>query len=270
MRIILFLSLLFFAITADAEKITVLLDWFPNPCHAPLFVAKQQGYFKAENLEVDLIGPADPTDPPKLVAAGKADIAITYEPQYREDVARGLPLEKIGDLINHPLTSLVVLKNGPIKTLKDLKGKRVGYCGSGFNTTLLAIMLKTVGLTLNDIELINVHYDLTQALLSKKIDAVTGMMRTVEPIQMELLGQPARVFYPEEHGVHSYSELIFVVQKNSIKDPRWANFMKAVKKGSDYLKKHPEASWLEFVKTYPEQNNEINHRSWMATLPYFK
>src|SRR5437879_3195671 len=115
-----------YSTTEAAEKLTVLLDWFANPDHAPLFVAAQQGYFKEVGLDVNLIGPADPSDPPKLVAAGKADIAITYEPQLIEQVEQGLPLIRIATLIDKPLACLAVLNNSSIKTIRDLKGKRIG------------------------------------------------------------------------------------------------------------------------------------------------
>ena len=103
----------------SAENITVLLDWFVNPDHAPLFVALEKGFFDERGLNVNFIAPADPNDPPKLVAAGKADIAISYQPQLYLQVGQGLQLVRIGTLIATPLNSLVVLQNGPIKSIKD-------------------------------------------------------------------------------------------------------------------------------------------------------
>jgi len=251
------------------EKLTLLLDWFANPSHAPIFVAQQNGFFKEQHLDVEIIGPADPSDPPKLVAAGKADIAITYEPQFMEQVNQGLPLVRIGTLIDKPLNCLVVLKSSSIKTLADLKGKRIGYSGSGINNITLKTMLKTAGLNLNDIELTNVHYSLTQALLSHKIDAATGFMRNFELIQFSLMNYPVLAFYPEQYGIPTYSELIFITRKNLTMDPRFPRFLKALKKGADYLQQHPEESWQQFSKNHPELNNELNHQAWNATLPYF-
>jgi len=251
------------------QKLTILLDWFANPSHAPLFVAQQQGYFNEVGLDVELLGPADPTDPPKLVAAGKANLAITYEPQFIEQVDQGLPLVRIGTLIDKPLNCLVVLKNSAIHTIHDLKNKRIGYSSGGVTSIALKTMLENNGVNLNDVQPINVHYDLTQALLAKKVDAVTGMMRTFEIIQMELTGEPARVFLPEENGVPTYSELIFVVNKKNIHDPRLVKFLSALQKGVDYLKQHPEETWMTFAKAHPELNDQLNHRAWQATLPYF-
>ena len=73
-----------------ADKLTVLLDWYVNPDHAPLFVADAQGFFAQQGLDVELIAPANPNDPPKLVAAKKADIAISYQPQLHLQVDAGI------------------------------------------------------------------------------------------------------------------------------------------------------------------------------------
>jgi len=270
--------LLFFIVTITilasstaqaAEKMTIFLDWFANPDHAPLFVAEEQGFFEEAGLEVKLVGPADPADPPKLVAAGKADIAITYEPDFIEQVDQGLPLVRIATLIDKPLACVAVLKDSSINKPGDLKGQSIGYSTGSITDIILKTMLEKNGVHLNDVNMINIHYDLTQALLSKKIKAVTGMMRTFEVIQMELAGHPARIFLPEQNGVPTYSELILVVNKNNIHDPRLPRFIAALQKGVDYLQKNPEESWKLFVKSHPELNDTLNQRAWFATLPYF-
>jgi putative hydroxymethylpyrimidine transport system substrate-binding protein len=263
------LLILFPTTVFAADKLTVLLDWFMNPNHAPLFVAQQQGFFKKQGLDVTLIGPADPSDPPKLVAAGKADIAITYEPHFIEQVENGLPLIRIGTLVDRPLNCLAVLKDSSIKTVADLKNKRVGYSSGGVTSTALKVMLEKNGLSLKDVQLINVHYNLTQSLLSGKVDAVTGVMRNFEAIQMELAGHPARLFFQEDNGIPTYSELIFVAQKNRVHDPRLRQFLIAVEQGQAYLQTHPHAMWTAFANAHPELKDELNHRAWFASLPYF-
>ncbi len=270
LQLIIFLLLTFsYSSAYSADKLVVLLDWFANPNHAPLFVAQQQGFFKQQNLDVELIGPADPADPPKLVAAGKADIAITYQPNFIEQVDQGLPLISIGTLIDHPLNSLVVLKNNSIKTIADLKGKRIGASNGDINSLALKTMLENHGLHLSDVHQVNIHYNLMQALLSKKVDAITGMSRNVEIVQMELTGHPVLAFFPEKNGMPNYSELIFIVNTEKMHDPRIARFLKALQQGVTYLKSHPEESWKQFAKTHPDLNDEVNHRIWLITLPYF-
>lgn len=267
-----FVTLLFFFIqtpTLAAQKLTVLLDWFANPSHAPLFVAQQQGFFAQQGLDVNLIGPADPSDPPKLVAANKADMAITYEPQFLQQTAEGLPLIHVGTLVDKPLDCLAVLETSPVTNISLLKNKKIGYSAGGVTSVMLKTMLTHNKLSLNDVQAINVHYDLSQALLSGKVDAVIGFMRTFEVYQMQLAGHPVRIFLPENNGVPTYSELIFVMNKNHANDPRVPKFLTALQQGVTYLKQHPEETWQVFAKNHPELNDELNHRAWLASIPYF-
>ncbi|OGT68776.1 MAG: hypothetical protein A3H43_03950 [Gammaproteobacteria bacterium RIFCSPLOWO2_02_FULL_42_9] len=258
-----------FSQTAQAKPLTVMLDWFVNPDHAPLFVAQQEGFYKKFGLDVTFIPPADPSDPPKLVAAKKADIGVTYALQFKQEVAAGLPLKQIGTLIPMPLDCLVVLASSKIKTPADLKGKNIGYSSDASNHKMLRIMLKKYNLTLKDVHMINVHYNLAQALLSKKVDAITGAMRNFEPIEIQLAGQKTRVFYPEEYGMDPYSELILIANKDKANDPKIKVFLKALRLSTIYLINHPTSTWKTFAKNHPELNNEINKRAWFATIPRF-
>ncbi|HWL58647.1 MAG TPA: ABC transporter substrate-binding protein, partial [Paracoccus sp. (in: a-proteobacteria)] len=107
------------------DKMTLILDWFVNPDHAPIIVAQEKGFFTEEGLDVEVVAPADPADPPKLVAAGKADLAISYQPQLHLQVHQGLPLKRVGTLVATPLNCLMVKADGPVQTIADLKGKKV-------------------------------------------------------------------------------------------------------------------------------------------------
>lgn len=254
---------------AKTEKLTVILDWFPNPDHAPLIIAKQQGFFKAQGLDVELIGPADPTDPPKLVAAGKADIGITYEPDLIQQIDHGLPLLGIGNLIDKPLNCLVVLNSSGIKNISDLKGKRIGSSTGGLTKTLIKVMLERAGLKQDDVEFINVKYNITQALLSRQVDAINGAMRNFEVPQLDLMGHKVTAFFPEEYGIPTYSELVFIIKNTNTHDKRLPKFLAAVREGVRYLDEHPKETWAAFAKAYPEANNPVNHEAWFATKPYF-
>jgi len=252
-----------------AEKMTVLLDWFVNPDHAPLIIAREKGYFAAAGLDVELTAPADPNDPPKLVAAGKADIAVSYQPQLHVQVEAGLPLVRIGTLVATPLNSLVVLKDGPIKTIADLKGKKVGYSIGGFEDAVLGKMLEGAGLSLKDVTLINVNFSLSPSIISGQVDAVIGAFRNFELNQMDIVGKPGRAFYPEEQGVPSYDELILIANKARLNDSRLPRFLSAVEKATQYLVNHPQESWKLFASAYKDLDDELNKRAWAATLPRF-
>jgi putative hydroxymethylpyrimidine transport system substrate-binding protein len=270
MRLIALLILLGLASPAvAAERLTLMLDWFVNPDHAPIIVADQLGYFADAGLEVEIVAPADPNDPPKLVAAGRADVAISYQPQLHIQVDQGLPLTRIGTLVATPLNSLVVLEDGPIREIADLDGRKVGFSVGGFEDALLRAMLGQHGLGLEDVELVNVNFALSPALLSGQVDAVIGAFRNFELNQLELEGRPGRAFYPEEEGVPAYDELIFIANAAALDDPRLPGFLDAIEAATLHILNHPEESFALFVEGRPELDDELNRRAWADTLPRF-
>lgn len=252
-----------------AEKLTVLLEWFVNPDHAPLVVAKQRGLFEKAGLNVELLPPADPSIVPRAVAAGQADIGIHYQPNLYLDRAAGVDLVRFGTLVETPLNSVTVLADGPIKSLKDLEGKKVGFSVSGFEQVMLGRMLAEAGLKKDSIELVNVNFALTPSLIAGKVDATVGGFRNFEHTQMKLEGKQALAFYPEEHGVPVYDELIYVTRSELVKDARLKRFLGAVEEGAIWLTNHPEEAWKLFIAAYPNLDDELNRQAWADTLPRF-
>ena len=254
---------------AAAERLTLLLDWFVNPDHAPIIVADELGYFADAGLEVEIVAPADPNDPPKLVAAGQADVAISYQPQLHIQVDQGLPLARIGTLVATPLNSLVALADGPIREIADLEGRKIGFSVGGFEDALLGAMLGHHGVRLADVELVNVNFALSPALLSGQVDAVIGAFRNFELNQLELEGRPGRAFYPEEEGLPAYDELIFIANTGALGDQRLPRFIDAIEAATLHILNHPDESFTLFVEGRPELDDELNRRAWADTLPRF-
>ena len=252
-----------------ADKLTVLLEWFVNPDHAPLVIAKEKGIFEKHGLDVELVPPADPSAPPRLVAAGQADVALHYQPNLMLDQAGGLPLVRFGTLVETPLNTVAVLANGPVKTLADLKGKRIGYSVAGVEEALLSAMLGSAGLTLADVTLINVNFALTASLASGNVDATIGSYRNFEATQMRLEKHEGRFFYPEENGVPAYDELVYVTRRDLLNDARLPRFLDAVEEATLYLTNHPDEALQLFLKAYPDLNDELNRTAFADTLPRF-
>jgi len=252
-----------------ADKLTVLLDWYVNPDHAPLIVAKEKGFFANHDLDVELVAPADPSAPPRLVAAGQAEIAVSYQPSLYLSVKEGLPLVRFGTLISTPLTALVALKDGPIKSIADLKGKTVGYSVAGLEDALLTTMLTDAGLKASDVTMINVNFALSPALVAGKVDAVIGAYRNFELTQIKLEGKEGVAFFPEEHGVPVFDELIYITHKDKLGDPRLKRFLAAVEDATIYILNHPNEAWDVFVKANPKLDDELNRTAWADTLRRF-
>lgn len=254
------------------QKITLMLDWFVNPDHAAIIVAQQKGYFAKHNLEVEIIEPADPSLPPKLVAAGQIDMAIDYQPQLQMQVSNTLPLVRIATLISTPLNTVLTLQKSDIKTIADLKGKKVGFSVNGFEESLLSAMLKNAGLSIQDITLVNVNWAISTSLLTGKVDAVIGGLRNFELNQLIIEKEPGRAFYPEENGVPTYDELVVVANKNKLADPsflkKYDAFLSALEEATTYTINHPNKAWDAF-QSYKinELDNDLNRMAWKDTLP---
>ncbi|OEF30151.1 ABC transporter substrate-binding protein [Vibrio rumoiensis] len=252
------------------DQLTVMLDWFVNPNHGPIIVAQQQGLFKKLGLDVEIQEPADPTMPPKLVAAGKVDMAVTYEPNFIMDLEAGLPLKRSATLIATPLNTILVLDNGKINSVKDLKGKTVGIAVAGTEDAMVGTMLRHSGLNLSDIKMVNVGWNLSSSLASGQVDAVWGGLRNFEPNQMALESINVKAFYPEENGVPNYEELVFVVNQNNKKQAEIIKFNQAITQATQYIVNHPKQAWQVF-KSYDEKtlDTELNRRAWNDTLNRF-
>ena len=256
-------------VNASSEKLTIGLDWFINPDHAPLIIAKKRNFFKDLNLDVEMIEPADPNDPPKLVAAGKLDIAISYQPQLHIQVDQGLPVARIGTLVSVPLNSLVVLRDGPIKKISDLRGKKVGFSVGGFEEALLSGMLRKYNLNMSDVELVNINFSLSPSLIAKKVDAVIGAFRNFELNQMDIVNKPGRAFYPEEHGVPTYEELIYIANQKNKNNPLFDKFFNAIQKATLTIINDPESTWKDFSSFRKGLDDELNKRAYKDTISRF-
>lgn len=267
--LIAFGSLMMPSSSQAADKLSVLLEWFVNPDHAPMVIAKEQGLFAAANLDVELIPPSDPSAVPRLVSTGQADIGIHYQPNLFLDHDAGLSLVRFGTLVETPLNTVTVLADGPIKSLKDLKGKKVGFSVSGFEDAMLKKMLASEGISNDDVELINVNFSLSPSLIAGKVDATLGGFRNFELTQMKLEGHVGRAFFPEEHGVPAYDELIYVTRKDLASDSRLPRFLSAVEQASIFITNHPQEAWALFIKAYPNLDDELNKTAFFDTLPRF-
>ncbi len=258
-----------FAQSTEKTKFTVILDWFVNPDHASLFTARYIGAYNRAGLDVALVPPTDPDLPPRLLAAGKADAAISYQTQLYLLVDEGLSVRRTGSLINKPLNTLTALKRSGIDKLTDLRGKKIGYGVSGVDDALIGTMLHHVGLSLSDVTLVNLNFALVTALMSNEVDAVIGTFRTYEDIQLAQTGQQPVIFSPEDYGVPPSDALIVLSNTSGLANPALPKFLAALQEGAEYLVKHPDEMLARFLKDQPSLNDKLDIASWKALPGYF-
>lgn len=271
--LLLFLELI--NVSAQQLSVTVILDWLPNPNHVPLYVAQEAGLFAAEGLNVSLQSPTafDPSDPAKLAATGRADLAITTPINLIIIRAQGLPLTAVGSLIQKPLGGLLALKERGIRTLADFKGRKIGYSLEPEEPVLWAAMLETAGLKPGDYQLINVGFDTLPALLTGQVDAI-GAFRNVEKILIEVQEERETVFFPfEEHGIPEHPQLVFIANERVTQDKPelLKKFLRAVARGVALTLQEPNRAFALFLKANPDlqRDAELNRLFFNATIAFF-
>jgi putative hydroxymethylpyrimidine transport system substrate-binding protein len=258
------------ALTAPATKpFTVMLDWFPNADHAPLYAAISDGYFRTVGLDVQPIVPSETAEPLKLLAAGKVDMAISYEPQLLLARDQGLKLVSIAALVQRPLTSIIALPSAHVQKVSELAGKRVGTAGIGYQAAELHSALQAAGVNPASVQEANVGFNLVPAMLSGKVAATLGGYWNYEAIQLEQMHKHPVVIPIDQAGVPTYDELVLVVREEQAhhdgQDLR--AFMQALTRGEQQVRANPAAAAALIVKANPEAEPKLQRASIEKTLP---
>ena len=254
--------------TAHAEKLKLMLDWFPNVDHLPIYVAREKGYFSNQGIEVDIISPSETSDALKLAASGNIDLAVSYQPQTIIAAGQGLSVKVVAPLIRHPLTTLLFLDEA-IQTPADLSGKKIGYTVPG----LMDVLLKAFA-DINRIEdytPVNVGFTILPALVSKQVDAVMGPFKTYETVGMAQHGYTARFFELEKYGIPDYEELIFICGDRVLETKPEAvkKFVTAMEQAFAYTYKAPSDALKTYLSAVPQADKIIETQAFELTKPYF-
>lgn len=269
MLITLVLTLLGSSVLMAGEKLSLMLDWFPNVDHLPIYVAQEKGYFSDQGIEVSIISPSETSDALKLAASGNMDLAVSYQPQTIIAADNGLPIKVVAPLVVHPLTTLLFLEGKGIKNPSDLSHKKIGYTVPGLMDVLLeafAVINKIQGYTP-----VNVGFTILPALVSNKVDAVMGPFKTYETVGMAQQGYKAQFFELEKWGIPDYEELIFVCGEKTLMEKPAAvkGFVKAIEKAFAYTKAHPEDALATYLAAVPQADKKIETQAFELTRPYF-
>jgi len=158
----------------ELPMLQVMLDWYPNAVHTFLYVAQEKGFFEQEGIQVEFVMPAETNDPLRLVAAGKVDLALSYQPEIVSANVREILVVALASVVNHPLNVLLVPENSDIESPKDLEGKQIGYPSIVMNEALVKTMVEHVGGDPAKAELVDIGWDLIPALSTQKVDGISG------------------------------------------------------------------------------------------------
>jgi putative hydroxymethylpyrimidine transport system substrate-binding protein len=231
---------------APAQHLTLMLDWTPNPDHVGFYYAREGGLFGKAGLEVTIRAPSDPTAPLKLVAAGKSDLAVSYEQELFLAAEKKLPVVAVAAVVPEPLNSIMAIEP-QIRSIADLKGRTIGITGVPADDAALDTALSSVGLARSDVKVVSVGYNLLPALLSHKVDAVLGVYRNVEGIELEQRGLKPTIIPLDRAGVPTYDELVLVANSGRLRSNtgysrRVGRFVDAFLAGTAEARMHPRRS----------------------------
>jgi len=258
------------AISASgARRFTVMLDFFPNADHAALYSAISHGDFRSAGLDVQPQAPADPAEPLKLLAAGKVDMAISYEPELLLARDRGLQVVSIAALVQRPLTSIIALPARHVSTVASLAGKRVGTAGIAYQAAELRTALQSAGVKPGSVREANVGFNLVPAMLSGQVDATLGGFWNYEAIQLRLLHKRPVVIPVDQAGVPTYDELVLVVRADEARkrgqDLR--AFLQALTRGEREVRADPAGAAALVTAANPTLEPKLQLESIRQTLP---
>ena len=253
------------------ERVDLVLDFFPNADHAGLYAAIGTGEFKAAWLDVRPRTPSDPAAPLKLVAAGRADLAISYEPELLLARAKGAKLVSIGALVQKPLTSLISIGAKAIREPGQLEDKKVGTAGIPYQDAYLKTIVERAGIDAARVRSINVGFNLVPALVSKRVDAVLGMFWNVEGVELARRDREPRILRMEQLGVPTYNELVVVAREQDVRSrgPLLRRFMRGLARGHQRLRSDIDAGVDELVRANPDLKRGLQRAQVKATLPVF-
>ena len=180
-----------------------------------------------------------------LFRSGQSDIGLYYQ----QDVIlaranQNIPVRSIGTIVQSPLNIVLSLKEKNILSPADLAGKKIGYAGTELSEALIESMLKDVGVDFHQVTMIDVGFDLMSSMTTGNVDATIGCLVNHEVPQMEEEGFEVNYFFPDDFGVPTYYEMVFVVNDRAADQDKdmLGGFLRAARKGFDDTVTDPAGS----------------------------
>ncbi|MDQ6778732.1 MAG: ABC transporter substrate-binding protein [Actinomycetota bacterium] len=254
-----------------SRPLTLILDYFPNADHVGIYQALAEGDFTRAGLDVHVAAPSDPSAPLKDLLSGRADVAISYEPELMLARNQGEPLAAFGAVVQQPLTSIVSVGSEHITSVANLRGHTVGYAGIPYQRAYLDTILTQAHVPISSVKLVDVGENLVPAMLSGQVAATIGAYWNYEAIQLAERGKRPNVIRVGQVGVPSYDELVLVATKATLagKPGEIRDFVQALGRGYESVRRDPQTAVSNLVRLNPGLDAKFQLASVKATLPAF-
>lgn len=250
------------------KPVEIMLDWYPGPQHAALLVAYHKGIYRRLGLEVTLSTPADPALPARLLAAGRIELAVSRQPLLHLLAGRGLPLVRVGTLVDLPLGGLLVRNDSDTETPFSLAGKRIGYSTEEARELLLPALLRPHGIDVHELELVNINFGAVNEVVEQALDGIMTPQRLTLPRQLGDEGVGTRLLRLEEHGVPPHEGLILLANRDRVGGQRETlrRVLEALAEATAWLLEEPDAAWELLQEQEPALDTPANRDAWLPML----
>lgn len=252
--------------------VTVMLDWTPNTNHTGLFVAKDNGYFAQEGLDVQFVQPSSSGTVEQLVAVGKSDFGISQQEQVTTARANDVPIISLAAIIQHNTSGFASLSTKNIHTAKDFEGRTYGGWGLPSEDAVLKALMQKENADFSKINMVNIGEADQLTSLTKDID-LTWIFYGWTGIEAELRNQPLDILWLKDvdPALDFYTPVVITSEKMLKSQPDLVrHFMKAVSEGYQYAIGHPNESAEILIKNAPEANPELIRKSQAWLSPQYQ
>jgi putative hydroxymethylpyrimidine transport system substrate-binding protein len=256
---------------SGTARLDLMLDFFPNADHTPIYAAQAGGHFRELGLDVKVRAPSDPAAPLRQAAAGRVDLAISYTPEVMRARDKGEDVVAVAALVQRPLTSIVSLPHAKIASPKDLRGREVGTAGIDYQSAFLQAILDQAGVDPASVKERDVGFNLTPALLTKKVDATLGSFWNYEGTDLRLKKRDPRIIRVDQAGVPPYDELVFVASEKTVeeKGDQIRGFLGALARGTADLRSDPKKGLDALLAANPDLDPKLQSEVLKVTLPLY-
>jgi NitT/TauT family transport system substrate-binding protein/putative hydroxymethylpyrimidine transport system substrate-binding protein len=203
--------------TGALPKVVVALDFTPNPVHAPIYEAIENGRDRSHGVRLDVKVPGAGPDSVKLVASGKVDLGVLDIQDLALARERHIDLVGIGALVGRPLAALVTQPE--IRRPRDLAGKRVGVSGLPSDPAFLKAVIQHDGGDYHAVKQVTVGFNAVGVLLSHKVAAVPAFWNA-EGVALRERGLDVNEFRIEDYGAPRYPEVILMTSRRTLEQHR--------------------------------------------------
>ena len=253
------------------QRVRLVLDYTPNPDHAGIYAAIHDGDFRRAGLDVQPIVPSDPAAPLKLLASGRADVVVSYEPEVMLARDRGLDAVAIGALVQTPLTSIMSVGKHGLRSVDQLDGTKIGTAGIPYQSAYLKTIAQQAGLDSSKIHEVNVGFNLVPAMLSHRVDATLGAFWNIEGVQLARAHKDPRIIRIEKAGVPTYNELVLVARGAALRKngELYRTFLQALARGQKAVVRDPRVGVDALLTADKELERGDTEAQVKATVPTF-